>query len=299
MKKKLESELISIAHRILKMKDRSTLPKLQEETRKLYETLTVLNFTESHFSDTQPTIGTVVRAIEAEPEELLSEIKTKEEKVVKTQPIIQLQEPTVEETITESIPDPISTLEENEVKTETTEVQPMLDLGIETIPVQTQEVVTSKTSETEIRPELVIEEINEKVTGDLFVPASEKPQEPLTISEPEFEKNDKEEIGFVSDVQPEVEIQVKKEEEKIVSLNDQLKRGIHIGLNDRLAFIKHLFDGSSTDYNRVLSQLNTLSSKSGARQFISNMVKPDYNDWKGKEEYEKRFMDIVTRKYEF
>ena len=107
-----------------------------------------------------------------------------------------------------------------------------------------------------------------------------------------------EEIGSVPQSMPILE-KMNDLEEKPKSLNDQLKKGINIGLNDRLAFIKHLFDGSSTDYNRVLSQLNTLNSKSGARQFIKNMVKPDYNNWQGKEEYEERFMEIVTNKYEF
>ena len=32
------------------------------------------------------------------------------------------------------------------------------------------------------------------------------------------------------------------------SLNDKLKRGVTIGLNDKIAFIKHLFDGKSEDY---------------------------------------------------
>ena len=34
-------------------------------------------------------------------------------------------------------------------------------------------------------------------------------------------------------------------------------------------------------------------------KFIKNMVKPDYNNWEGKSEYEERFMEIVTNKYEF
>ena len=45
------------------------------------------------------------------------------------------------------------------------------------------------------------------------------------------------------------------------SLNDQLKtQGFQIGLNDRLAFVKNLFENSNEDYDRVLSQLSTLGS---------------------------------------
>lgn len=82
------------------------------------------------------------------------------------------------------------------------------------------------------------------------------------------------------------------------SLNDKLKSGgLTIGLNDKLAFVKHLFNGSTTDYERVLSQLNTLNSFTEASQFIKNLVKPDYNNWLNKEDYEIRFMEIIESKY--
>ena len=86
-------------------------------------------------------------------------------------------------------------------------------------------------------------------------------------------------------------------ETKSVSLNDRLSKGISVGLNDRIAFIKHLFANSSEDYNRVLSQLITFDTFQEAQSFIDDMVKPDYNNWEGKEEYETRFMDIVEKKF--
>jgi hypothetical protein len=49
MKKRLESELISIAHRILKLKNKSEVDQLYKETQKLYETLTVLKFYQDNF----------------------------------------------------------------------------------------------------------------------------------------------------------------------------------------------------------------------------------------------------------
>jgi hypothetical protein len=44
MKKKLESELMSIAHRILKLKGKEDVIKLHAETSLLYEKLSVLKF---------------------------------------------------------------------------------------------------------------------------------------------------------------------------------------------------------------------------------------------------------------
>lgn len=81
------------------------------------------------------------------------------------------------------------------------------------------------------------------------------------------------------------------------SLNDSLTKGLKIGLNDRIVFIKHLFNSSATDYNRVLSQLNTQRSWPEALQFIDQMVKSDYNNWAGKEVYELRFKEMVEKKF--
>lgn len=81
------------------------------------------------------------------------------------------------------------------------------------------------------------------------------------------------------------------------SLNDSIGGGLSIGLNDRLAFIKNLFDGSSDDYQRVLSQVNTMESFDAAAKFLLDNVKPDYNDWQGKEEYSERFMAIVEKNF--
>ncbi|SDB61223.1 hypothetical protein SAMN03097699_2582 [Flavobacteriaceae bacterium MAR_2010_188] len=83
------------------------------------------------------------------------------------------------------------------------------------------------------------------------------------------------------------------------SINDKFKGGgIHIGLNDKLAFIKHLFNGKREDYDRVLSQLNTAENFDQAHRLIQNQVKPDYNNWKGKEDLEQRFLEIIESKFD-
>ena len=86
-------------------------------------------------------------------------------------------------------------------------------------------------------------------------------------------------------------------DEKVSILNEKLAQGINIGLNDRVGFVKYLFNGSSEDFNRVLSQLNTFDTYSDAKNFIDEMVKPDYNNWKGQDDFEERFMELVERKF--
>ena len=80
------------------------------------------------------------------------------------------------------------------------------------------------------------------------------------------------------------------------SLNDKLQPDIQIGLNDRIAFVKNLFDGSQEDFNRVVSQLNSFKTEKEVKKFINKMVKPDY-DWSDKEDIVARFMSIVERKF--
>lgn len=85
--------------------------------------------------------------------------------------------------------------------------------------------------------------------------------------------------------------------DKPLSINDRLAgSALTIGLNDRIAFVKHLFNEQQQDFNRVLSQLNTLESFEEAESFILNMIKPDY-DWTGKEEYEARFVDLIRKRF--
>lgn len=117
-------------------------------------------------------------------------------------------------------------------------------------------------------------------------------------SSPEQEKRDFRNIGVDYDNLPDFEpVNHVEKANKPKSLNDRLKKGINIGLNERLAYIKHLFAGNTADYNRVLSQLNTFSSLEEARKFIEKVVKPDYNHWEGKEAYEERFMAHIENKF--
>jgi len=81
------------------------------------------------------------------------------------------------------------------------------------------------------------------------------------------------------------------------SLNDTLfKNNLQVGLNDRIAFVKHLFEGNQEDFNRVLSQLNSFKNEEEAKDFIKKMVKSDY-DWSEKQDYEERLINLIERKF--
>ncbi|MBW8198826.1 hypothetical protein [Flagellimonas abyssi] len=111
------------------------------------------------------------------------------------------------------------------------------------------------------------------------------------VAKPNLMKNDKDEVT------PDENFSAASKSIKPKSLNDRLAKDFQIGLNDKLAFVKHLFNNDMEDYTRVLSQLTTIDSEERSVAFINNMVKPEYNNWEGKEEYEARFIALIERRF--
>lgn len=95
-------------------------------------------------------------------------------------------------------------------------------------------------------------------------------------------------------VKPE-EPQKEKTTSQKKNVNDQFTKGLHIDLNDRLAFVKNLFGNSTKDYQRVLSQITTFETFKEAKGFITEVIKPEYGNWKGKVIFETRFYTILTQ----
>lgn len=247
MKKKLESELISIAHRILQLKGKGDVIKMHAEASLLYEKLSVLKFAYENFEGDIPSIGSnssFFGMLDTAFNNKVSDNIEIEDKIY-----INLDE--VED---DDIMEPVMT--------------------------KIKDMVSHMPDETEETDDNVFEK---------------------SIPKKLYHKEDLEEItaGFESIPVFEPKSTTLSKEATKKSLNDSLKHGsINIGLNDKIAFIKHLFDGNSEDYDRVLSQINTTHSYIEASKLIKNLVKPDYNNWKGKEEYEDRLMEIIQRKFD-
>ena len=247
MKKKLESELISIAHRILKLKGREDVDRMHEEVTKLYEKLTVLKFAQENFEDDMPTIGndsSFFGMLDAAFNNTVSDnIEIGNKTYVN---VDEVEDDNITEPLMEKIKDMVAQMPDES----------------EQVDVMIEEAVT-----------------NEK---------------PTTI---EFETISSD-FADIPEFEPIEEAQKREAEQAKKSLNDKLKgNGLQIGLNDKLAFIKHLFEGKNEDYDRVISQINTSDSLAEARTLIYDMVKPDYNNWEGKEDYEERFIEIVEGKF--
>ena len=299
MKKRLEADLISIAHRILQLKNKSDINQLYLETQKLYEKLALLRFVDEHFGDSKPTIGQAaieqkieaafeaienetpvaisieeitIPAIEETPELILEEEEQEE--------ITEMEEPIFEES------EELETIDKDENEDEEIEAP-----FIPAFELEKEEELIEETPKQEAVQISFEELIGGDFSEDLFVKVESNTFETPIDEEPE------EVMETPSITLDEIELPEEVEEPKSVTLNEKLAKGISIDLNDRIAFTKHLFGNDPEDYNRVLNQLITFDTFYETRDFIRDMVKPDYNNWEGKEEYEERFMEIIEKKF--
>jgi hypothetical protein len=332
MKKRLEADLISIAHRILQLKNKSDINILYAETQKLYEKLAILKFVEGQYGAIRPTISQT---------EIEKDIETfyDQEESLPVETVIEMTEEIPATSKEEVVP---AIEETSEIQEEKTTTEPVVDISSE-VPAEDEDPKLGD-FEADIREEsvAVVEEehqqeeadeeiatlLEEEKSSEEHKPAFEAAFELTEEAETESPKPAAVQISFedflganynepqfvkVDDINPipaetifeaipnesvdEVEIALANTPPKIVSLNDKLSKGLDIDLNDRIAFVKHLFGNNDEDYNRVLNQLITFDNFYETKNFIEEMVKPDYNNWEGKDNYEERFMDIIEKKF--
>ena len=258
MQKRLETDLMSLAHSILQMKNKGDVFALKEKSRVIYEKLSLLAFVEEYVNTTP------------------DQTKNKKEILSKVVKALELKDLKVADEA------PVSDIEQ-----EVTQQEEVLKV--------TEEVEVLK----EVQSEVNVDEILEQPFDELEALLSSEEE---ALKEPVSDTSDSDKTKTVSleeelqDTIPVDEIATLFDLPVPKSLNDTLAINIQIGLNDRIAFVKNLFDGSQEDFNRVLSQLNTYTSEKEAKKFIKKMVKPDY-DWSEQAELEARFLEIIERKF--
>ncbi|MDA9335104.1 hypothetical protein N9Q89_02965 [Flavobacteriaceae bacterium] len=242
MKKQLESELISIAHRILKLTRREDLEKMQAEIALLYQKITILKFLESNTDGKIPdVVGMDASFFDS-----------------------------LDGAFNNTLTDAVEVEEKTFVNIDSDDTEAIMEPAIEKI------------------KDMVAQMPEETLEVDTIIDALNEPTEPIEHDLNELSPSYAE-LPVFDAVAPET-LQT--------SLNDQLKsQGFQIGLNDRLAFVKNLFEDSNEDYDRVLSQLSTLASFEEATHMLNTIIKPDYNNWEGQEDIETRFLEIIENKF--
>ena len=242
MKKKLESELISISHRVLKLTGKEDLEKMQSEVALLYQKITILKFIENN-QDVQATdaVGMDTSFFDS-----------------------------LDDAFNNKVTDSVEVADKTFVNIDSEEGDALMEPAIEKI----KDIVAQMPEET-VEVDAIIDAINEP---------TETIVHDLNELSPTYAQ-----LPIFDAIEPET---------TQASLNDQLKnQGFQIGLNDRLAFVKNLFENKNEDYERVMSQLNTLDSFEEATSLLNSIIKPDYNNWEGQEDIEVRFLEIIEKKF--
>jgi len=236
MHKKLEAELVSLAHRILQMKNKDDVFALRDKAQEVYERLSVLAFVDEYLLTT---------SIKESKEELLQKIENATGLIDKK----ELKK-------TQEIPS-IAEEKSDDVKGQKVEKDPIFEPKFESVKIDIQSLKSNQIS--------LKEEFKDAISAD----------KTSTL----FEDDD----------------DVTGKEKK--TLNDKLFKGkIQVGLNDRIAFVKHLFNNDQASYDNVLSQLNRMQTEKEAKDFIMSKVKLDH-DWNGKEAYEERLIVLIERRF--
>jgi hypothetical protein len=230
MHKKLDQELMSIAHEILKMKNREDVDELLARANELQQRLSLLS---------------LIKRYEAQPA-----IQESFDDLTKQYDYDKLVSIPEEKSITEK------------------EVVEVSDLFTELAP-----------EPPKVQPESVDFEVEKKVEE-----LSDFDQELQGVIDLDVATTLLDEGGLLDN-------------NPTKSVNDVVfQNQIQIGLNDRIAFVKHLFNENQEDFNRVISQLNSFKDLKEAKSFIHKVVRPDY-DWSSQEELQDRLMNLVERKF--
>lgn len=308
MKKKIEAELVSLAHRLLKMNNYKDTVQLHNDVKKLYDQLTLLRFYEENFTTIENDMGgaayeekvekVIVGTIEIPEEELEDEVV----ELASPENIEKIEQELMENVkvthdapiFNEAVSDVVEVVEDKKEVEVVILPEPIVEAKLETTTTETPK--ESTIIGTKVTKQITIDEVLVHDYQDtLFVKKEDIIPVPVLDDVKIVEEQKVEEVkpeSVVEEVKPVVE------EPKVAAKTEgNVGKGIVLTLNDKIAFEKNLFAGNTEDLNRVISQLNSFTSLEEAKSFVLDFVKPDYNNWAGKEEYETRFLEIVENKF--
>ena len=278
---------MSLAHSILQMKNKQDVKALKDKSQQIYEKLSLLAFVEDYVN-TNPNLE-----------------ETKEELLEKVTSALDKKNAIITNDVREDVK--IEVVEDHFVDENEKLAAEIGDDFFE------QEIKNSETINS-VKEEVVLEYSKEDVVNEyLEVEKEEVIEQPFDDLEelifgdtkPTNFKDDPKDVGEKNAITLEEELEDTIPVDVIAnlfepvqpkSLNDKLQTNIQIDLNDRIVFVKNLFEGSQEDFNRVVSQLNTFKTEKEAKKFIIKMVKPDY-DWSKQEELENRLLEIIERRF--
>ena len=316
MKKVLEDELMSLAHRILKLKNRAEIHELKEQAAVLYEKLSVLSFAEKHFEGVRPTIRKydVVKSIESEytkaqndlnypdgteyNEDQIYEHNTEKIKDIVSQ--MPYESGQVDELFDDTKKPPEDKIEEKPNSKPQNDFQ---DFGVHFDDLPDFEPASSDSDENiEEEDSHHDEDKNKDVKNHKEENQKEKDSQENNESKSEKDEIDtsknNDEKDKKSDEKPKPQRTLDLFSQSRKSLNDSLNNTLKIGLNDRLSFVNQLFQGDTEAYENFIIHINTLQNLEEAKSFLNKQIQDKYSYWKDKEDIANRLLNLIEKKFE-
>ena len=289
MKEELEQSLVALATEIIAKQGKLNLIELNRQAHKLAEKITILSFVDKYYQDLganenrkNSMMKKVSDFIDENQEKDIFDINVEATEV---QPIAAKGQ-TKEKTS-------FVAMEPKTVQKQATKlVQPQVDVRQPepewAVPVeQPKRVETSQI-------DFAIEQPQQVTQPEQFIEQPQYTDEQRILKQsPSLEEYISQSKHTVFD-RKETDENIKP----VQSLNDKLGKNAQIGLNDKLAFVQKLFLGSESEYNKVVKHIGELNTMQDAVLYLEQEIKPTYNYWKDKEEYEERFLSLLLKRFE-
>ncbi len=248
-----------------------------------------------------------------EKDSLMVEPLTDEDDEIGPEPFLVSDEPETTFTI-EEIQSERSTSPD-----ETVIVEPIIQLPVETevktdYPVQERSVTTPQTDQdiqTSTPASPLPDSVAQHTEPDLPVPVSvqerEKLSTPLSFQQPESVKTDSSEIEpkraeNVDNATPKLTLNDLLSSQNTRNTAGEKKKAVildlkqAISLNDKMRYIKDLFNGYNLAYSEAIDLLNKMPDLESAHQFLQNNYAVKHN-WESKQETADQFYELLQQRF--
>ena len=287
MKEELEQSLVDLANEIIAKQGNLNLIELNKQAHRLAEKITILSFVDKYYQNLganekrkNSIMKKVSDFIDENQEKDIFDIKVEATEV---QPIKVPKEEPVAFVATEPKPVEKQSTKKTRPQAESHQPDPEWVMPIE----QPERIETSQI-------DFAIEQPQQVTQPEQFI------EQPQYTDEQRILKQSPSLEEFISQSKNTVFDRKETDEDikPVQSLNDKLGKNVQIGLNDKLAFVQKLFLGSESEYNKVVKHIGELNTMQDAILYLEQEIKPTYNYWKDKEEYEERFLSLLLKRFE-
>lgn len=258
MKKRIRQDLVSLGHELLKIRDTDEIAALQEQARDLYEKLTVLRYAQERLDNATPL--TTSSAVEEAMEVALKHV----EGVYESNPSNEREDEFPDREDDEMTLPGISTIQ-----------QMIPEMDTET---QLEEIKTT--------PKLWKNDMQDVAADYDNLPKFTRKEAPKETPKPAQTANV---------IQPDEPAAVEKLPDAPAASTGNTTL-LKVGFNDRIGFVKHLYNGDQKAYEDMLKKLSHMNGADAAEAYVTKNL-AIVNDWSSKQPHVDRLVGLIKAQF--